>query len=198
MITQLRGILLQSLPTQVTIDVQGVGYEVFIPLSTYDRLPSPQQPCTLLTQLIVREDAHVLYGFATHEERDLFRLLIQHVTGVGPRMAIQILNHLSPDEFRAAILQHDVTRLSQIKGIGKKTAERIVLDLRDKINLTASPAASPANPQASSQQAATDAVLALVALGYKQQEAQTAVKQAQLHCPNASPETLLREALKLI
>jgi Holliday junction DNA helicase RuvA len=198
MITQLRGILIQSLPTHAIIDVHGVGYEVLIPISTYNRLPQPQNDCTLLTHLIVREDAHQLYGFATIDERDLFRLLIHNVSGIGPRTALQILNGLSTEQFRSAVIQADSQLISKIKGIGKKTAERIIIELRDKVGISATWQASAAPQNTPADRAATDAILALVALGYKQPEAVAAVKHAQKQTPEADSEALLREALKII
>src|SRR5262245_44280592 len=135
MITFLEGKLVEALPTQVTVVVQGVGYEVLIPLSSYDKLPPPGQPVHLLTHLVVREDAHVLYGFMTAAERELFRLLINTVSGIGPKIALNILSGVSVTAFRGAVASSDVKSLSQISGVGKKTAERIVVELRDKIGL---------------------------------------------------------------
>ncbi|HEX7469689.1 MAG TPA: Holliday junction branch migration protein RuvA, partial [Verrucomicrobiae bacterium] len=133
MITFLHGKLVEALPTQVIVDVNGIGYAVLIPLSSFDKLPQPGQPVKLLTQLIVREDAHVLYGFASAAERDLFRLLINNVSGIGPKTALNILSGMNAVTFRGAVASSDVKALSQISGVGKKTAERIVLELRDKI-----------------------------------------------------------------
>ena len=133
MITFLQGKLVEALPTQVVVEVNGVGYEVLIPLSSFDKLPAPGQPVKLLTQLIVREDAHILYGFATAAERDLFRLLINNVSGIGPKTALNILSGMNAVAFRGAVANGDVKSLSQISGVGKKTAERIVVELRDKI-----------------------------------------------------------------
>ena len=133
MITFLQGKLVEALPTQVVVDVNGVGYEALIPLSSFDKLPPPGQPVKLLTQLIVREDAHVLYGFMSAAERDLFRLLINNVSGIGPKTALNILSGMNAVTFRGAVASSDVKSLSQISGVGKKTAERIVVELRDKI-----------------------------------------------------------------
>src|ERR1035437_3144464 len=133
MITFLSGKLVEALPTQVVVDVNGVGYEVLIPLSSFDKIPAPGQPVKLLTQLVVREDAHILYGFATAAERDLFRLLINNVSGIGPKTALNILSGMNAVAFRGAVASSDVKSLSQISGVGKKTAERIVVELRDKI-----------------------------------------------------------------
>ncbi len=120
MITFLQGKLVEALPTQVVVDVNGVGYEVLIPLSSFDKLPQPGQPIKLLTQLIVREDAHILYGFATAAERNLFRLLIHSVSGIGPKTALNILSGISVTAFRGAVATSDVKSLSQISGVGKK------------------------------------------------------------------------------
>ncbi len=133
MITFLHGKLVEALPTQVVVDMNGVGYEVLIPLSSFDKLPQPGQPVKLLTQLVVREDAHVLYGFMTAAERDLFRLLVNTVSGIGPKTALNILSGMNVVAFRGAVANGDVKSLSQISGVGKKTAERIVVELRDKM-----------------------------------------------------------------
>ena len=133
MITFLSGKLIEAIPTHVVVDVNGVGYEALIPLSSFDKLPPPGQPVKLLTQLIVREDAHILYGFMTSAERDLFRLLIHSVSGIGPKTALNILSGMNVAAFRGAVASSDVKSLSQISGVGKKTAERIVVELRDKI-----------------------------------------------------------------
>jgi len=132
-ITFLQGTLREALPTQVVIEVNGVGYEVLIPLSSYDKLPQPGQELKLLTHLAVREDAHVLYGFMTASERQLFRLLVNNVSGIGPKIALNILSGISVVAFRGAVSNQDVKVLSQISGVGKKTAERIVVELKDKI-----------------------------------------------------------------
>jgi len=133
MIAFLQGKLVEALPTQVIVDVNGVGYEALIPLSSFDKLPPPGGAVKLLTQLIVREDAHILYGFMTAAERDLFRLLIHNVSGIGPKTALNILSGMNVVAFRGAVATGDVKSLSQISGVGKKMAERIVVELRDKI-----------------------------------------------------------------
>src|SRR2546421_5992670 len=133
MITFLHGKLIESLPTQIVVDVNGIGYDVLIPLSSYDKLPQPGQEVKLLTHLVIREDAHMLYGFATGTERDLFRLLINNVSGIGPKTALNVLSGISVTAFRGAVAGGDVKALSQISGVGKKTAERIVVELRDKV-----------------------------------------------------------------
>src|SRR5438046_795226 len=135
MITFLRGRLAHALPTQATIDVGGVGYEVFIPLSSYDKLPGVGQPIEILTHLHVREDAQILYGFMSAPERDLFRLLVNHVSGIGPKLALAVLSGMSVNNFKAAVVNNDVVSLSKISGVGKKTAERMVLELKDRVGV---------------------------------------------------------------
>src|SRR5437667_2167194 len=133
MINFLHGKLVEALPTHVTVDVNGVGYEALIPLSSFDKLPAPGTDVKLLTHLAVREDAHVLYGFMTAQEREMFRLLINTVSGIGPKLALNILSGMNVTSLRGAVAGGDVKTLSQISGVGKKTAERIVVELKDKI-----------------------------------------------------------------
>src|SRR3989449_6761165 len=137
MIPFLDGKLASALPTQAIIDVGGIGYEVFIPLSSYDKLPAPGQPVRVLTHLHVREDAHVLYGFMSAAERDLFRLLVNNVSGIGPKLALAVLSGMSVTNFKSAVVNSDVAALAKISGLGKKTAERIVLELKDKLGVPA-------------------------------------------------------------
>jgi Holliday junction DNA helicase RuvA len=198
MITFLHGKLLEALPTQAIVDVNGVGYEALIPLSSYDKLPQPGHEVKLLTQLIVREDAHTLYGFMTPEERDLFRLLINSVSGIGPKTALNVLSGMNPVVFRGAVANGDVKALSQISGVGKKTAERIVVELRDKIGAVGAWEASSARRALSpADQKINDAVLALMALGFKQVEAHDTVRRAQATLGSqATVEELVRASLK--
>lgn len=198
MITFLHGKLVEALPTQVTLDVNGVGYELLIPLSSYDRLPAPGTEVNLLTHLAIREDAHVLYGFATGPERELFRLLINHVSGIGPKIALNVLSGMSVAAFRGAVAQGDVKALSQISGVGKKTAERIVVELKDKIGAVGAWEARSAQRALSpADQKINDAMLALIALGFKQLEAHDAVRAAQAALgTEAGLEELVRAALK--
>src|SRR6516225_3939483 len=180
MISFLHGKLVEALPTQVTLEVNGVGYEVLIPLSSYDKLPPPGQNVKLLTHLAVREDAHTLYGFMTASERELFRLLIQTVTGIGPKLALNVLSGISVTAFRGAVANGDVKSLSQISGVGKKTAERIVVELKDKIGMAGVwEAASAQRALSPEDQKLNDAVLALMALGFKQIEAHDSVRKVQ-------------------
>src|SRR6188768_3546127 len=198
MITFLHGKLVETLPTQVVVDVNGIGYEVLIPLSSFDKLPQPGSEVKLLTQLIVREDAHTLYGFASTAERDLFRMLINNVSGIGPKTALNILSGMNPVAFRGAVVNGDVKSLSQISGVGKKTAERIVVELRDKIGAAGAwEAASAARALSASDQKLNDAVLALMALGFKQVEAHDSIRGAlSLLGEKATVEDLVRACLK--
>lgn len=198
MITFLRGKVVEALPTQTVIDVNGIGYEVLIPLSSFDKLPAPKQEVTLLTHLAVREDAHVLYGFMTAEERELFRLLIANVKGVGPKLALNILSGTNPVSFKGAIANGDVKALSSISGVGKKTAERIVVDLKDRIgDVGALEAASAAHGVEAGEQKVTDAVSALLALGFKPEEANKSVRAAvAMLGAKATVEELVRASLK--
>lgn len=198
MISFIQGKLVEALPTQVTVDVRGVGYEALIPLSSYDKLPQPGNEVKLLTHLAVREDAHTLYGFMTPQERDLFRLLINTVSGIGPKIALNVLSGISVTAFRGAVANSDTKALSQISGVGKKTAERIIVELKDKIGAAGAwEAASAQRALTPEDQKLNDAVLALMALGFKQLEAHDSVRQAQaLLGVGASIEDLVRACLK--
>lgn len=198
MISFLQGQLVEALPTQAIIDVAGVGYEVLIPLSSFDKLPQPGQQVKILTQLIVREDAHILYGFMSTAERDLFRLLIHTVSGIGPKIALNVLSGISVTAFRGAVATGDVKALSQISGVGRKTAERMVVELKDKVGAAGAWEATSAQRGLSTEdQRLNDAVLALMALGFKQVEAHDAVRQAQAVLgAQATVEELVRACLK--
>jgi Holliday junction DNA helicase RuvA len=198
MISFLEGRLVESLPTQVTVDVNGVGYDVLIPLSSFDKLPSPGDSVKLLTHLAVREDAHVLYGFMTSSEREMFRLLVNNVSGIGPKIALNVLSGMNVMALRGAVANGDVKALSQISGVGKKTAERIVVELKDKIGAAGAwEAASAARGLSASDQKVNDAVLALIALGFKQVEAHESLRGAlTLLGEKATVEDLVRACLK--
>jgi Holliday junction DNA helicase RuvA len=198
MITFLQGKLIDALPTQITVEVNGVGYDVLIPLSSYDKLPQPGQTFKLLTHLVVREDAHTLYGFMSPAERELFRLLINTVSGIGPKIALNVLSGISVTSFRGAVANQDIKMLSQISGVGKKTAERIVVELKDKIGAAGAWEASSAQRALSPEdQKLNDAVLALMALGFKQIEAHDSVRKARAELgAQASVEDLVRACLK--
>ena len=199
MIHFLRGKLVEALPTQIVVDVGGVGYEVLIPLSSFDKLPARGGDLTILTHLSIREDAHVLYGFMTAAERDMFRLLIHAVSGIGPKTALNILSGINIAALRSAVALGDLKSLSQISGVGKKTAERIVVELKDKMGkgLAFETGSGVRVAQSPDDAKFNDAIAALLALGYKQPEAFDAVRGAQaLLGSEAGVEQLVRAALK--
>ena len=197
MIAFLKGILIEALPTQVVIDVNGVGYEVLIPLSSFEKLPQPGGELTLLTHLAIRDDAHILYGFSTETERDLFRQLIRHVTGIGPKIALNVLSGTTPASFRAAVSNGDVKALSGISGVGKKTAERIVVELKDKLGDLELAELNGVKSTSIEDQKIADAVAALEALGSKPKDAQEAIRMAiTMLGPDKPVDELVRAALK--
>ncbi|HEX3989135.1 MAG TPA: Holliday junction branch migration protein RuvA [Verrucomicrobiae bacterium] len=198
MIAFLNGKLIDALPTQATIEVNGVGYDVLIPLSSFDKLPAPGQTVKILTHLVIREDAHVLYGFMTLTERELFRLLINNVSGIGPKIALNILSGITVTAFRGAVATSDSKMLSKISGVGKKTAERIIIELKDKIGPGgALEAQSAQRALTGDEQKVNDAVLALMALGYKPNEAHETIRASQAVLgPTASVEELVRASLR--
>jgi Holliday junction DNA helicase RuvA len=196
MITFLEGTLVEALPTHVVVGVHGVGYHVAIPLSSYDRLPPVGQPIKILTHLQIREDAHVLYGFMSHAERDLFRLLVANVSGIGPKTALDVLSGSTVAHFKAAVVAGDAGLLAKTKGIGRKTAERIIVELKDKVGVAAVwEAASAAHAPTPEETQVSDAVLALISLGYKQADAHKAVRQAWDKGAR-EVEELVRQSLK--
>ncbi len=196
MIARIRGKVWEAYPNRLILDVQGIGYEVLVPVSTFDRLhPSEGAIIELRTYLQVRETAHTLYGFATEEERDVFLLLIDRVSGIGPSTAMSVLSGMPVTRFKEAVVKGDVAELSRIKGLGKKTAERIVLELKDKVGVTETwEQAAGGNLSRS----AADAELALIALGYKQVDARKAVKKVLEENADATVEELIRGALRLM
>ena len=202
MITFLEGALVEAFPTHAVVQVGGVGYHVFIPLSSYDKLPTPGTQFKILTHLVVREDAHLLYGFMSTAERDLFRLLVNNVSGIGPRTALDVLSGASVVMFKAAVVANDAKALSRIKGIGKKTAERLIVELRDRVAPLASP--SPADQsratigEGAPSAKRDDLVSALVNLGYQRTAAERAIATAFLEEPDATFEAALKSALRLL
>jgi Holliday junction DNA helicase RuvA len=201
MIEFLDGELTEAYPTHAIVNVGGIGYCVLIPVSSYERLPSPGGRVKILTHLVVREDAHVLYGFSSGSERDLFRLLVNHVSGVGPKTALAVVSGMPVEMFKAAVVVGDLASISKISGVGKKTAERIVLELKDKVGVAAEwEAASAANAPSAADLAVHDAVLALISLGYRQVEAHKAIKMATSKDPKAghTSDELVRMALKIL
>ena len=199
MITRITGTLLSATPLTAVIETGGLAYEVQVPVTTAERLPAPGQQARLHTLVIYREDAQTLYGFATEEERDFFRLLIEKVTGVGPKMALSVLSKLSLPVLTSAIAAGDVGLLAKCPGIGKKTAEHMVMDLRDKLGGSTGASTTPATGSGTvpaTENRVRDAVLALVALGYKAADADKAVRQAWVAAgPTATTEALIKKAL---
>ena len=192
MIGRLEGILCHRSDHELTLDVQGVGYEVLIPLSTLHALPALGSPLVLWTHLAVREDAHTLFGFMDVASRQLFRTLIR-VNGVGPKLALAILSAMEPHQFVQAIAQQSVNTLIKIPGVGKKVAERLVLELQGKLGAVPGDRALPGVP-AGAPDPVSDAVVALVSLGYKPAQAERMVQQVQQ--ADMSSDELIRQALK--
>lgn len=200
MITSIQGVLAAATPLSAIIELNGLGYEVHIPVTTAEKLPPTGSTVKLHTLVIYREDAQTLYGFATVEDRDFFRLMIEHVTGVGPKMALTIMSKLSLASLSAAIRDGDIATLAKCPGIGKKTAERLVVELRAKVGATSSAVVSLATGDAPERPAGDsrirDAVMALVALGYKADAADEAIRRAGLQLgANATTEQLIKKAL---
>lgn len=196
MIAQLRGFLLDKRPPQLWLDVSGVGYEIDAPMSTFYQLPDNGSEVTLFTHFVVREDAHHLFGFCTRAERSLFRTLLK-VNGVGPRLGLTILSGMSPDEFVSCILNNHANNLTQLPGVGKKTAERLVIEMRDKLHEWQPTTLTSSEKNISTHsrhQILQDAISALVALGYKSTEAHKSI--THLDDGEASSEVLIRLALK--
>lgn len=198
MIGRLQGILLENRAPELLVDVAGVGYDVQAPLSTAFKLPPVGETVVLHTHLAVREDAHVLFGFATREERSLFRALIK-TSGVGPKLALAILSGMEPDHFIRSVQQKDASILVKIPGVGKKTADRLIVEMHDRIvdlggaeRLLAMPTVSEITRREASPE--EDAESALIALGYKPQQAARAI--AQIAVAGMDSEALIRAALK--
>lgn len=177
MIGRIQGILLEKNPPQVLVDCHGVGYEIDVPMSTFYNLPALGKEVTLLTHLAIREDAHVLYGFGTADERTLFRQLIK-ITGIGARTALALLSGISAKEMAEVVVMQDTARLCRVPGIGKKTAERLLLELKGKLDTSTLPDTA-STPAASNR---TDIQNALLALGYSEKEMLLAVKQLPADC----------------
>lgn len=202
MITHLHGVLVEKQPPQLVIDVQGIGYEVDAPMTTFYRLPAVGESVQLLTHQVIREDAHVLYAFATREERALFRALIK-VNGVGPKVALAILSGMEAPQFVRCITTHDVGALTRIPGIGKKTAERLVVEMQDRLptdigtvlNSTGPGKDGKTKPVLSPMQTSiAEAEAALIALGYKPQEAARAI--SAIDTEGMKSEDIIRLSLR--
>ena len=196
MIGRIAGTLILSQPPQLMIDCNGVGYEIEAPLSVFFDLPQPGKPVVLFTHMVVREDAQLLYGFSSTAQRAMFRELIK-VSGVGAKMAIAILSGLSTEEFSQCIADHDVATLVRLPGIGKKTAERLIVEMQDrvaKLPTDSNVAASVGGTAAGAGSLQTQAIGALEALGFKNTEARKMVKSAT----GDTVEELIRDALKAV
>jgi Holliday junction DNA helicase RuvA len=204
MIGLLRGTILEKLPPDILLDVNGVGYEIQLPMTSFYQLPEIGQQVTLFIHFVVREDAQLLFGFTQRSERSLFRVLIK-ANGVGPKLACTILSGMSGPQFIHAVMHEDITALVKMPGVGKKTAERLVVELKDKVN----DIDAPLSTGITSKQGSTDtsapilmpvasardeAVSALLALGYKRAQAEQSVKA--IFKEDASSEQLIRDALK--
>ena len=203
MIGRIRGEILSKQPPNLLVDVQGVGYELEAPMSTFYRLPATGSTVELHTHFVVREDAQLLYGFFTQQERTLFRTLIK-VNGVGPKLGLTILSGIEADEFARCVAQDDSAALVKLPGVGKKTAERLVVEMRDKLKdwmpqeegftleQTGAPAVAPTFANSGQQEAES----ALIALGYKPAQATKSISQAVKALGESTTEELIRHALK--
>jgi Holliday junction DNA helicase RuvA len=196
MIGRLKGTLLRKEPPALMVDVSGVGYELEAPMTTFYELPAVGESVTLHTHLVVREDAHLLYGFVRESQRWLFRELLK-VTGVGPRIGLAVLSGMSEEELARAIAGEDIARLARVPGIGRKTAERLAMELRDRLPAAGAPGGEvlmTADKAGAATDPAGEAVSALIALGYKPNEASRAVRAVP--GKNLSAEEIIRQALK--
>lgn len=195
-ICHLRGTVLEKTPAGIVLECGGVGYALTVPLSTFDRLPATGQEASLEIHHLVREDDQLLFGFASERERTFFRALLG-ITGIGPKLALAVLSGLTPGELAAAITEGDVRRLSSISGVGKKTAERIIVELKDKIDpLEAMALRGKERGEAEAPPALRDAILSLVALGNKPDDARAMVQAAFEKNPKATVQELIRLALR--
>jgi Holliday junction DNA helicase RuvA len=194
MIGRIAGTLIEKSPPTITVDVQGLGYEVDVPMSTFYNLPATGEKVSLHTHMIVREDGHFLYGFASEGERAAFRQLLK-ISGIGARMALAVLSGMSVTELAQAVTLQDAARLTKVPGIGKKTAERLLLELRDRLPKVLSGATVKVGAGDTAPDAASDILNALLALGYNEREAAAAMKGL---APDASVSDGIRAALKLL
>ena len=199
MITSIQGTLTSATPLHAVVELNGFGYEVNIPVTTAEKLPQPGTMVKLHTLVIYREDAQTLYGFATPSERDFFRLMIENVTGVGPKLALTIMSRMSLPLLESAIRMGDISTLAKCPGIGKKTAERLVVELKSKVGGPESGATVAGSTDGGTGNAGgthRDAVSALIALGYKAADADQAVRRAALSLgATATTEALIKKAL---
>lgn len=198
MIGRLHGIILEKSPPEMVLDVQGVGYELLLPMTSFYNLPAINEPATIFTHLVVREDAHLLFGFAQKQDRTLFRELIK-TNGVGPKLALAILSAMSVSQFATAVEQEELAKLTKIPGIGRKTAERLLVELKGKFKGIAQSDFFVEQPTqqivaSNTPDPADEARDALIALGYKPVDAEKMIKK--VNKTDATSEQLIREALK--
>ena len=197
MIARLRGIVWESWPNRLIVDCGGVGYEVSVPQISVDQLnPVVGKEVSLLIYQHIREQAHTLYGFATKEEKDIFLLLVDRVSGIGPSIAMAILSGMPVDQFKSAVVNDDAVTLATIKGLGKKTAERIILELKDKVGIAETWKPLDGEGASAESTAAQEAELALLALGFKQADARKFITAALKENPSATVEDLIRTSLR--
>jgi Holliday junction DNA helicase RuvA len=199
MIGRIKGVLIEKSPPDICVDVQGVGYELQVPMNTFYRLPEIDHPVSLYTHFVVREDAQLLYGFYEARERELFRAVIK-VNGVGPKLGLAILSGIETGDFVRMVHNDDVAALTKVPGIGKKTAERLLIEMRDKLkdwpeSREAELALEGARP-VSDNLATDEAISALLALGYKPKDAEKAIKSVA--ADGMTSQELIRQALKLM
>jgi Holliday junction DNA helicase RuvA len=191
MFAYIKGILIKTHPTYVVVEVNNVGYAIFIPCRLLGELPLLGQMIQLFTTFVVRESSHALYGFLSHQERDVFEVLM-NVAGIGPKLAMSLIGHLTFHELQSAVAHQDLPTLCRVPGVGKKTAERLIVELKDKLPTLPLPAAHLSIPVVDSKdQYAQDAVLALINLGYNQSAAQKAINQSLKDLPETADLALL-------
>ena len=198
MISRIKGIVLECTPLLVVLEAAGIGYEIHIPVSSAEKIPAVGSECSLFIHSVYREDSATLYGFASREDRDFFRLLVEKVSGIGPKIGISILSRMSTGLLRSAITSSDVALLSKCPGIGKKTAERLVIELKDKVGFTSEGSIPIAGEFGSAENpsAFQDAVSSLTILGYKPADADKLVRRAVSELgSNSSVESLIKSAL---
>ncbi|MCX5912682.1 MAG: Holliday junction branch migration protein RuvA [Deltaproteobacteria bacterium] len=197
MIAQIRGQLVEKRPGVVIVETQGIGYQVFVSLSTFYDLPEATQGVRLHTYTHVREDLLQLFGFSTFLEKEIFQILIG-VSGIGPKLALNILSGIAPADLIASLQSEDVARLTQIPGVGRKTAERLVFDLKEKIGKIAVRGETAKEEKGKKGQVVDDVVSALVNLGYRRNQADSVVEQVWRQRPEASLEEILKESLRAL
>lgn len=199
MIGRIKGVLIEKSPPDICVDVQGIGYELQVPMNTFYRLPDIDHPVNLYTHFVVREDAQLLYGFYEARERELFRAVIK-INGVGPKLGLAILSGIEASDFVRVVHNNDVAALTKVPGIGKKTAERLVIEMRDKLKdwpeAHEGHAAVAGGGFAAGSVATEEAVSALLALGYKPKDAEKAIKAVA--GDGLSSQDMIRQALKLM